>query len=427
MALDEKAKLFLEKIEKRGSILGLQSMQALMNELDNPQEKLQIIHIAGTNGKGSCLCMLESIFIEEGYRVGKYTSPAVFCYQERFSIDGKFIDDDTFSSYLHRLECAWENVASYHNFFPTIFEVETALAYLYFYEMGCDYVLIETGMGGSLDATNVYSHNVCSIFASIGRDHMQFLGQDIAEIAKNKAGIMKEGCLCVSTYQEEVVSNVLEHEAKKQKSKLFFVDKNDICCKSNNPLVFSYKEFCDLQVNLSGSYQLQNATLVLETILLLQNIGIHFSEKSIREGLKKAYWPGRMEKIASNPDIYLDGAHNLPAMVELKKTIHDYFTNKNITYIIGVLADKEYEQMLIELLPMASHIFTVTPDSPRALSAKELADTICSAGFSAVACDSLQEALDEAIKTSDDTLLAFGSLSYLGAFKKIVHDFFEEK
>lgn len=420
MTFDDKTRAFMDKITKKGSVLGLDAMCLLMQALGDPQEQLQVIHVAGTNGKGSTCAMLQSILCRQGYRVGLYTSPAVFCYEERFSIDGAYIDAAAFNAYMHRMEDAWQEVERQHGVCATIFEVETALAYLYFYEAGCDYVIMEVGMGGATDASNVLNHSLCSVFAAIGRDHMQFLGPDLESIASIKAGIMKAGGQAVSTWQEPKAAKVLEDVAKAGKTGLTFCDESKVKIKQRKPLCYDYKEFSDIEVHLEGSYQLQNSVLVLETIRILRKLGVFISDAAVKEGMQKTVWQGRMECLCKEPLIYMDGAHNLPAAKRLWETLESDFTNKSITYIMGVLADKEYEEMLALLLPRAGHIYTVTPDNARALPAEKLQKTIENLSYAALACPSLEDALYQALQAGDDMILAFGSLSYLGDFKKIV-------
>ncbi len=420
MTFDDKTRAFMEKIAKKGSVLGLDAMRLLMQELGDPQEHLQVIHVAGTNGKGSTCAMLQSILCRQGYHVGLYTSPAVFCYEERFAIDGTYIDAETFAGYMHRLEDAWQEVERQHGLCATVFEVETALAYLYFYEAGCDYVIMEVGMGGATDASNVLTHSLCSVFASIGRDHMQFLGPDLASISRVKAGIMKAGGQAVSTWQEPAVAAVLKDVAKAGQTELVFCDEDQVKRKQDKPLCYAYKEFSEVEVPLEGAYQLQNSVLVLETIRTLRGLGVTISDAAVKEGIQKTIWQGRMECLCREPLIYMDGAHNLPAAKRLLETLDSDFTNTSITYIMGVLADKEYEEMLALLLPRASHVYTVTPDNARALPAEDLTKTIEKLSYTAVSCSGLEDALHQARRAGDDMILAFGSLSYLGDFKKIV-------
>lgn len=419
MALSEKAELFLEKLKKRGSVLGLDTMRTLMQAIDDPQEKLPILHIAGTNGKGSCCAMLASILSKQGYRVGVYTSPAVFSYEEHFCVDGNPIEEEVLSSYLMRLSDVCDCLEK-KNLYPTSFEVETALSYLYFKESSCDFCIMEVGMGGALDATNVMTHSLLSIFTSIGRDHMQYLGDNMADIAFQKAGILKEGGVAVSAPQEEEVRTVLTEETCRKKAELTFADPSELRIDREQPPTISYREFTEIPLALSGTYQRTNAIVVLETVRVLRRLGVEISDASVVGGMCEARWPGRMECLRKKPFFYIDGAHNLPAARCLLETIALYFTNKTITYIIGVLADKEHMAMMELLAPRAKTIITLTPHNPRALAAEQLADEIKTLGYAAVAASSYEEAVTLAYAVKTDVILAFGSLSYLGELRKIV-------
>ena len=413
MNREHDAKAFMEKAAGYGSVLGLSSITELMKQLKNPQDDLQIIHVAGTNGKGSTIAFLSSILQRAGYRIGVYTSPAVFDYRERFVINGQWISEKNLCEYLIRLKNVCERIVEEGKSHPTLFEIETALAFLYFKEEHCDYVLLEVGMGGETDATNVISHSLCSVFASFGRDHMQFLGESLFEIATVKAGILKEGGCGVSIWQEPEVVTAIVAVAEKKNARVTFAQPPQLDFRGKNSQVFSYKEFTDVSIPLAGSYQLDNAVLALETVLALRRLGVYIPNEAVYEGMASAKWPGRMECISVCPRVYLDGAHNLPAAMRLRETIELYFTNRTITYIIGVLADKEYKQLLNILLPFANHIVAITPHNPRALPASDLAAAIRSLGYEAYESKSMKDGVFYAMEQKDDLILAFGSLSYL--------------
>ncbi|MDD6193936.1 MAG: bifunctional folylpolyglutamate synthase/dihydrofolate synthase [Lachnospiraceae bacterium] len=420
MSRKQDAKAFMEKAAGYGSVLGLSSITELMRQLDNPQDELQIIHVAGTNGKGSTITFLSNILQRAGYRVGVYTSPAVFDYRERFAINGAWIAEKELWEYLHIVEEACDAVVSQGGTHPTLFEIETALAFLYFAEEKCDYVLLEVGMGGKTDATNVISHSLCSVFTSIGRDHMQFLGENIGDIAKIKAGIIKKGGRGVSIWQESQVEETLSRVATEMGGVMSFAKRSQVTLMQEQTLVFSYKEFSEVRLQMAGTYQLDNAVLALEVVLNLRELGVEIPTEAVYLGMQEAFWPGRMECICHQPWVYLDGAHNLPAAVRLQETIGKNFTNKSITFIIGVLADKEHREMLRLLLPMAAHVVTVTPNNPRAYAAADLAEEIRSFGYDAYGSVSIKDGVSYAMEQSDDVVLAFGSLSYLQECKACV-------
>ncbi len=416
----EKAKAFLKKAEGFGSVLGLTTIQGLLERLGNPQDKLKIIHVAGTNGKGSTCAYLQKVLSKAGYRVGMYTSPAVFSFQERFSVNGEYISMEEYYVYVTEIQEVCENVAGDEELFPTIFEIETVVAFLYFLDKGCDPVIMEVGMGGATDATNVISGSLCSVFASIGRDHMQFLGDSLANIAKVKAGIIKTDGTAISIWQESSVAGALASEAKEKGATIRFARKEAVLLEGEHPFVISYKEFSHIEIGMEGRYQIDNCVLALETLLYLKHAGYHISKEAVREGIKKTKWPGRMEKISLVPTIYIDGAHNVPAAKRLKETLENDFTNKTITFIIGVLADKEHKEMLSLVLPFATDVIAVTPDNARAMPERELVDEIRSLGYPVYESRSFYDAVDNAVKRDNDMILAFGSLSYLGDLKESV-------
>lgn len=420
MDVYESAKAFMEKAAGYGSVLGLSSVTALMEKLKNPQNELSVIHVAGTNGKGSTCAFLQSILTRQGYRVGVYTSPAVFCYEERFAIDGAYIKKDVLCDYILRLKEVCDELEAKKQICPTIFEIETAIAFLYFKEMNCDFAIVEVGMGGETDATNVICDSVCSVFTAIGRDHMRFLGNTIEEIAAVKSGILKEGGTAVSIWQEKPVEQVLLCHAQKKQVKLCFAKKSELTTVSHLPIRFHYKEYKDITLGMLGAYQIDNCVLALEVISELRKKGYDISDEAVRQGTAEAQWAGRMEKIADEPPVYIDGAHNLPAAKRLAETIQNNFTNRTITFIIGVLADKEHKEMMELLLPYAADIVAVTPSNPRRLPAKALVREIEQLGYRAYESRDMTDAWHYAKEKGNDVILAFGSLSYLQEFKACV-------
>lgn len=422
----ESAREYIANVSKTGSILGLESIQNLMRELGNIQDKLKIIHIAGTNGKGSTGAFLESALMKAGKKVGRYTSPAVFEELEVWRINQQNITKEEYAFYVERVKNACDCMTEKGMPHPTVFEVETALAFLYFYEKECDYVLLEVGMGGETDATNLIKKPVCSVITSISMDHMQFLGNTIEEIVAVKAGIIKEGCPVVVLEQKAEVMRVIADVAEAKGAALRIADATDCNSEKNYDFnssseVVSYTcaEFGEITLGMSGDYQLENSYLA--AIVLKHILGI--SDTYIKEGLKKAVWPGRFETIWDEPQFIIDGAHNEEAAEKLSATIQNYFTNREITYIIGVLADKEHEKMLQKMLPLAERVYTVTPPNARALDSESLAREAEKYHNQVTACECIDQAVEKALETTgkDGIILAFGSLSYL----KDVKQYFE--
>ena len=440
----EEAKAYIEEVSQTGSILGLENIQNLMQELGDVQEQLRIIHIAGTNGKGSTGAFIESVLLEAGYRVGRYTSPAVFEPFEVWRINRENISLERYLECLEQVKNACERMLEKGMCQPTVFEVETALAFVYFYQEKCDYILLEVGMGGETDATNLITKPVCSVITSISMDHMQFLGDSLTEIAKVKAGIIKEGCLVVTMdTQEPQVLEVIKEVAEQKNTNLIVAEVGNLeededsipkvkltQKMGSNPISdvhvnlggisFRHEEFGQVQIKLAGVYQIENAILAATVCKKV----LQLSQEMILRGLEKAVWSGRFEIVSEQPLIILDGAHNENAAEKLSRTLQKHFTNGKITYIIGVLADKEHAKMLEIMLPYAHRIYTVTPPNKRALDGAVLAEEVRCFGKEAICCETIKEAVDlaikEAIQGESDGILAFGSLSYLAELKEAV-------
>ena len=416
----EEAKLYIEEVSRSGSILGLESIQNLMHELSDVQDKLRVIHIGGTNGKGSTGTFIESILIEAGYKVGRYTSPAVFEPFEVWKINQENIAMVDYLSCLEEVKAACERMRRKGLPQPTVFEVETALAFVYFHREVCDYVLLEVGMGGETDATNLIKQPVCSVLTSISMDHMQFLGNHLEEIAKIKAGIIKEGCPVVtgSTQKPEVLQ-VIKETAEKKYTKLVVANIESVkdIESSFYGLKYRHDELGKIELKMAAVYQAENSNLAIA--VCKEVLGL--SEEVIKRGIKKACWQGRFEIVSENPVVILDGAHNEDAAEKLAETLQKHFTKGRIAYIIGVLADKAHGKMLECLLPYAESVYTVTPPNPRALDASVLAQEAEELGKAAVPCSTIREAamlaLEEVRNQKADAVVAFGSLSYLSVLK----------
>lgn len=410
----ETARACAAQISRSGSVLGLKSIKNLMHELSDVQEKQKIIHIAGTNGKGSAGAFIECALMEAGCKVGRYTSPAVFEPLEVFRVNGNNISREDYAAMFSLVKNACDRMVKKGMEHPTIFEVETALAFLYFEKEKCDYVLLEAGMGGRTDATNLIKHPVCSVLTSISMDHMQFLGKTLEEIAYAKVGIIKEGCPVVTAEQKPEAMQVIKTEAARRHAEVHVSDMSKIEIKemSLEKLLFFYPGMGNVVLHLTGTYQIENAALAATALREVLKI----SDEHILSGLKKTVWHGRFEVIGRNPLFLIDGAHNEDAAVKLRASLENYFTNIPITYIIGMFADKEHEKVLKIMLPLASRVYTVTPDNPRAMQAETLAEEAEQIGADAAACSSVRQAAalaEENARREGGIVIAFGSLSYL--------------
>lgn len=412
---------YVDELRPLGSVMGLDTMRRLCAALGDPQDQLKFVHIAGTNGKGSTLACISTIMQEAGYRVGRYISPTVKGYRERFQVNGREITQSGLCKYLEKVKAAAERMAAEGEAHPTLFEVETAVAFLYFLDKECDLVVLETGLGGALDATNVVNTTLVSVFSPISMDHMDILGESLEEIALVKAGIIKNKCYVISVKQDPEVMKVLRQSALIKKAKFLTADisRAKRIRYGVTKQEFDYDKYKNLAVSLPGQFQIENAVLAVEAVLALVRCGFRVPEEKLRQGLFAAKWPGRFDVIAKRPLFIADGAHNEDAAKKLAESIRFYFTNRKIIYIMGMLQDKEYDKVIRHTFELASHIITVTPPVPgRALTALELAQAARAYHKAVTAADSVQEAVEIAYlltgKDKDAVIVAFGSLSYLG-------------
>lgn len=418
---------YIREIEKTGSILGLDSISELMKELSNVQNELSVIHVAGTNGKGSVCAMLESVLMEAGYRVGKYTSPAVFEDAERYRVNGRNINEEEFIEVISQVKAACDRMVERGLNQPTVFEVETAAAFLHFYRENCEIVILETGMGGATDATNIIRKSLVSVLTSISRDHMGFLGDTLEEIAAVKAGIVKENGRVVALCPEEGVRRVIDETCKRKKASVVYTksEQVDNVHIAENKLCFFHDELGEIKLKMIGNYQVQNALCAIETVKQLVKQGYAISAEQLKKGLEQAEWEGRFSVLSEKPFFVIDGAHNEDAAKKLRETLEMGFTKCKIIYIIGVLADKEHEKMLRLMLPLAEKVFTVTPHNPRALNGKLLAEEAGKYHKDVTFVSEIKEAVSLAMEAADKEqgmVLSFGSLSYLGEVKNALKE-----
>ena len=416
----EEAMNFIQNTNKFGSVLGLDNIRELLERLGNPQDQLRVVHIAGTNGKGSTLAFLAGIFRESGYRAGRYVSPASFSYEERFRINEENISKKDLCFYMEKIKNVAEEMVKDGLSHPTMFEIETALSFLYFLDKKVDVVLLETGMGGRLDATNVVKKPIATVIASIGMDHMQFLGDTLEKIASEKAGIIKEGCPVISYDNTKEVNEVIKNKAKQMHAKVTFVNSAGIRVlqESLNGESFSYRSsdgrwYEKIEIPLLGRHQINNAALALETLNVIKNYYC-ISDFQTEDGMRKTIWRGRIEILEREPMAICDGAHNPDGAKSLLSFLQNNFTNQRLIYIMGVLSDKDYEQMVQILAPAADKIYTVAPDNPRALSSRELCNCISKYHQNVEERQRLAECLSEVRQKAekDDVIIICGTLSF---------------
>ena len=417
---------YVESLKVYGSVPGLLNIENLCRKLGNPQDALTFVHIAGTNGKGSVLSFVSTILKEAGYRTGRYISPVIFDYRERIQVRGRMISKADLCRGMRLLKEICEELVSEGQPHPTAFEIETALAFWYFREKKCDIVVLETGMGGELDATNIVKNTAAAVFTSISFDHKAVLGNSLSEIARTKAGIMKPGCKVITVWQPEEVIEELRSKAESLGLSLT-VTKQEKIRKVKSTLAkqkFSYDNLDDLEIGLTGRYQIGNAALAIETIRALSEKGFTVLEKALRKGLMEAVWPGRFQLLCKKPFFIADGAHNPEGAQRLADSIGFYFTNKRIIYIMGILRDKDREEILRAVCPYAQQILTVPTKGERGLSSYELACEVRNFHHNVTALDSVQEAVELSflLAGKEDVIVALGSLSYLGELIETVAD-----
>ncbi len=423
----KEARVYLDEVSKYGSVLGLESMRELLRRLGDPQNELKFIHISGTNGKGSVLAYLSTILSGAGYRTGRYISPTLFSYRERIQVDGEYIEKESLACHVTAIAAAAEDMQKAGLPSPTVFEIETALAFLYFKEKRCDIVTLEVGCGGLLDATNVITTTLMEVIASISMDHTDLLGDTLAKIAAQKAGIIKPDTMVVSAQQKSEAAQVIEDTCKEQYCTLQMVDESKI---SNvhygaEGQTFSYKTWENVAISLAGSYQIKNAALALEGVEALRKLGYALSDQQVREGLLHTAWRGRFTTLRRDPTVIIDGAHNPAAALELKESLERYFPGKTLYFVMGMFKDKDYAQVIDLTAPLARHIITVeTPGNPRAMPARELAEAVGNVNPSVEWADSVAHGVEKALAMAgkEDAVIVFGSLSFLGEAADAVNE-----
>lgn len=413
-------------IKLRGEVcsgikLGLQNIKTLMEKLGNPQDKLKIIHIAGTNGKGSCTSFVNSALVSQGYKVGMFTSPSIYNFEERIRINNKNISEDKLIDLMNEVR----EVAETMEVFPADFELVTAIAFLYFYREKCDFAIMEVGLGGRLDATNVAQNPIITLITSISLDHQQFLGNTIPEIALEKAGIIKENVPLVLYSQSKEAMDSIIGVANSKNSKVILNDleKIELLENTKNGQIINYKDFKNLKINLLGSHQINNATISLELLEQLRKMGFEISNESIYNGFSSVTWPCRFELVSKNPDFILDGAHNIDGIEKFISSMNFYYKDNKKIGIFGVLADKDYNEMLAKIVPCFDVFLTVRPDSERAMESKELKERIEKLTEKKVySFENYQDAINKAIEISkeDDVISAFGSLYFVGEVRNLL-------
>lgn len=390
---------------------GLDRISELCEKIGHPERKLKFIHVAGTNGKGSFCSMLESVLRAAGYKTGLYTSPYIKEFNERMRVMGENVSNEALAKLTEKIRPIADSMKDK----PTEFELITAIAFEYFYESGCEVVVLEAGMGGRLDSTNIIRNPLLSVITGIALDHTDYLGDTVEKIAAEKAGIIKDSSPILYGGEDDSAREVIRNVANERGSAFYDVDYSNILNLSSTlgGSTFDYKNHKNVKINLLGLYQPKNASLVLEAIDVLRLEGLKIPENAVLQGLYDARWLARFEILSKEPLIIFDGAHNPQGITSAVASIKHYFKDEKIYVLTGVLRDKDYKFIASELSKIAKRAFTLTPQSPRALSAESYAEVLESAGVPAKPNASIEEAFitaKNAAKDAKTPLICLGSL-----------------
>ncbi len=422
----------IHKFERFGMILGLERMNSLLKLLGNPQDDLKIIHVAGTNGKGSICRYIYSVLQAGGYKTGLYTSPFLEVFNERIELDGKYISNEDLAVYTDRVLKCVETMTQRGEQSPTEFEVVTAIAFLYFKEKGCDYAIMEVGLGGSGDSTNVCKAPLISVITSISYDHTDRLGNTLAEIAGEKAGIIKEGCPVVTSAEAPEALEVIERKAEELGCMYFETRHVPYAVKSQDlgGSVFDVNiqgvTYENLEISMLGEHQIKNAICALAALSIIEERGdVSLHRDDIYKGFKAAKQIGRLEVMSAQekvPVVIIDGAHNPDGAASLRKAMKEYMPDKKILMVTGMLADKDTESILREFTAITDRFIATEPENPRKLDSESLKDKIEAMGASCESIPDCREAVKAAAERGKDfdSILYAGSLYMIGAIRGLL-------
>ncbi|MBQ8314714.1 MAG: bifunctional folylpolyglutamate synthase/dihydrofolate synthase [Lachnospiraceae bacterium] len=414
---------YIHSLYWRGKKSGLEKTKELLDLCGHPERELRCIHIAGTNGKGSTAAMLDSICRCAGMKTGLYTSPYIVRYNERIQVAGQQIPDETLAGLTEYLSGLVEQMEVP----PSEFEFGTVLAFLYFKEQMCDLVILETGLGGAFDSTNVIEQPLLCLITALGLDHTAQLGNTIEEIAEAKAGIIKHGVPVVFYGDSEVGEAVIREHCNECNAALVMPDFSRLVSERVGTVfehqVFSYGSWKHTELSLTGLYQQKNAAVVLEAVEQLRLLGVKLPEDAVREGLRTVYWQARLEVLREQPLLLADGSHNPQGMQATVESLKQYFPEKKLQFVFGAMADKELDVMIPMFLPLAKKVYVTAPSMPRAMKPEELLAVCkkhCGEGQTEfLICPTPKDAL-ELVKTEDaeEVIVVIGSLYLVGETKQ---------
>ena len=418
----EQAIAYIHSVCWKGSIPGLGRTQELLEKMGNPEKKLKFVHIAGTNGKGSTAAMTASILRKAGYRTGLYTSPYIYRFHERIQVDGVEISDEDLTEITEYVKPLADSMAQS----PTEFELVCCIAFEYFYRKKCDIVVLEVGMGGAWDATNVIEVPEVAVITNIGLDHTEYLGDTVEKIAETKSGIFKPHGHGVVYRSTPSVEAVYERVCAERDVSLRKADFDGLVLKAHTleGQVFDCGSRKNLVLPLLGDHQLHNASVVLSIADTLIGEGWKISEQNIYDGIRDVRWPGRFDIVCRKPLFIIDGGHNPQCIEALVKNIQDYLAGKKVIALTGVLADKDYADMYKPVMPLVDRFVCITPPNPRKLEAEQLARYLRQAGAQAQASESILDGVKKAMELAgeDGVVLCFGSLYSIGGIRDALKD-----
>ena len=427
----------IHEFNRFGMVLGLDRMEELLRRLGNPQDDLKVIHVAGTNGKGSVSKYLEEGLSACGYKMGLYTSPYIETFNERIRYDGADISDEDLEYYGQKVVSAAEAMVADGLDSPTEFEVVTAIAFLYFAGRQADITILEVGLGGIGDSTNVVKSPLASVITSISYDHMAQLGSSLAEIAVNKAGIIKTGCPVIANVPQRDAAKIIARKAYAMGSRLYDISGIRAAVSDETPfsqkvsMELYEKSYSDVEISMVGRHQAENLKTALATLEILRKSGaVKLDREALYEGLKRARQPGRFEVISGSgpnaddrrtPVIIIDGAHNEAGAQALQETMAQHFAGKKILLVAGILADKEIDSIVKFLTKITDHIIVTEPDNPRKLAAEKLAEHVADFGVAAEVVSDVEAAVHRAKELADgyDVILFAGSLYLIGDVRRL--------